>query len=63
MKYGPVKSDLNYTSTSISHQYKWYWDPQLQNWYYTSGFIHEALMINLIPGRIHYYQVEDRSSL
>ena len=52
-----MKSDLNYTSTSISHQYKWHWDADLSEWYYTSGFIHEALMINLIPGMIHHYQV------
>ena len=58
VNYGPVKSDLNYTSTSISHQYKWHWDAELSEWYYTSGFIHEALMINLIPGMIHYYQIE-----
>ena len=58
VNYGPIQSDLAYTSTSISNQYRWQWDPHTQDWYYTSGFIHEALMINLIPGMIHFYQIE-----
>ncbi|KAL5265300.1 hypothetical protein ACHWQZ_G006140 [Mnemiopsis leidyi] len=58
VNYGLMMTELNYTSTSISHQYKWRFNETSKEWYYTSGFIHEALMINLIPGRIHYYQIE-----
>ena len=52
-----MEADLNYTSTSISHQFKWHWDEEEAKWVYISGFIHECLMVNLMPGRIHFYQV------
>ena len=57
VNYGIMEADLNYTSTSISHQFKWHWDEEEAKWVYISGFIHECLMVNLMPGRIHFYQV------
>ena len=58
VRYGLADSNLNNTATSISHQYQWDEDDD-GNYAYTSGFIHEALMVNLLPGAIHYYQVSD----
>ena len=65
VNYGVLETDLNYTALSISHQFKWHWLPEQSDYKYTSGFIHESLMVNLIPGRIHFYQVKlfDHSSL
>ena len=57
--YGLVEGDLNFTARSISHQFKWHWLEEEGKFLYTSGFIHEALMVNLIPGRIHFYQVRE----
>ena len=58
VRYGLADSNLNNTATSISHQYQWDEDDN-GNYAYTSGYIHEALMVNLLPGAIHYYQVSD----
>ena len=59
VKYGLLEADLNYTALAISHQFKWDWDKEEGKFRYISGFIHECLMVNLIPGRIHFYQVGD----
>ena len=57
VNYGLLESDLNYTAYSISHQFAWHWVPEDGDYAYVSGYIHECLMVNLIPGRIHFYQV------
>ena len=56
VRYGVLEGDLNNTATSISHQYDWN-EQEDGTYVYTSGFIHEALMVNLVPGAIHFYQV------
>ena len=61
VNYGLVEADLNYTAVSISHQFKWHWDAEKGGFVYHSGFIHECLMVNLVPGRIHFYQVRKPS--
>ena len=57
VNYGLLESDLNYTAYSVSHQFAWHWVPEKGDYTYVSGYIHECLMVNLIPGRIHFYQV------
>eukprot|EP00116_Pleurobrachia_bachei_P007222 sb/3467484/ len=56
VRYGVLEGDLNNTATSISHQYNWN-EQEDGSYVYTSGFIHEALMVNLVPGVIHFYQI------
>eukprot|EP00116_Pleurobrachia_bachei_P003939 sb/3464201/ len=56
VRYGVLEGDLNNTATSISHQYNWN-EQEDGSYVYTSGFIHEALMVNLVPGAIHFYQI------
>ena len=57
VRYGVSETDMKFSAVSTSHQYHWNYKKELGDFYYTSGFIHEALMINLQPGQRHYYQV------
>lgn len=61
VRYGtsPNVDMLNFVAYSISHRYTFgnYTDPVPAETY-TSGFIHEALLVNLDPGKKYYYQIE-----
>ena len=57
VKYGVLEGDMNFKAYSTSHQYDWNFQKEKDEYYYTSGYIHEALMVNLMPGKKHFYQV------
>ena len=61
VKFGLLESDLNYIAHSTSHTFDWNYQKDTGDFYYTSGFIHEALMVNLVPGKKHFYQVSGGS--
>lgn len=55
--YGLFATNLHYEAISVYHQYDWNYNDETKEFGYTSGYIHEALMVNLEPGKIHFYKV------